>query len=227
MYSVPSLTSVTGTLPHTSIIDLKGLPIMKRLILTAVILSSLTACNKNLSGNPQNPQPMLPTWIWLTSNHKATPQKKLTGLWMQPQNKRLRLLQLPMTNMIQTVFIRDQTILPFHPQLKRRLLPGETVEVQFRPEGFVPIYKIIASTGLAGTHLRIVAETNNDVIDAVKINQGDCKIAGVEPYTVKFPQRVHYGMVFDLALENCTATQINNVTLSTVQGQLSHRPMEE
>jgi hypothetical protein len=29
-------------------------------------------------------------------------------------NKRLRLLQLPMTNMIQTVFIRDQTILPFH-----------------------------------------------------------------------------------------------------------------
>ena len=201
---------------------------MKRLILTAVILSSLTACNKKPAEESTEP---------------ATDVANMDLADLKPQGDTSEKADWPLDAATEqkaeaaaiahdqydpdSIYTGSDNIAIPSPQLKRRLLPGETVEVQFRPEGFVPIYKIIASTGPAGTHLRIVAETNNDVIDAVKINQGDCKIAGVEPYTVKFPQRVHYGMVFDLALENCTATQINNVTLSTVQGQLSHRPMEE
>lgn len=201
---------------------------MKRLILTAVILSSLTACNKKPVGE---------------STEQASDVANMDLADLKPKGDTSEKADWPLDAATEqkaeaaaiahdqydpdSIYTGSDNIAIPSPRLKRRLLPGETVEVQFRPEGFVPIYKIIASTGPAGTHLRIVAETNNDVIDAVKINQGDCKIAGVEPYTVKFPQRVHYGMVFDLALENCTATQINNVTLSTVQGQLSHRPMEE
>ncbi len=204
---------------------------MKRLMLTAVILTSLTACNKKPVEESTEP----------TASTTDIGNMDLADL--KPQGDTSEKADWPLDAATEqkaeaaaiahdkydpdSIFTGSDNIAIPPPQLKRRLLPGETVEVQFRPEGFVPIYKIIATTGLAGTNLRILAETNNDVIDRIKINQGDCKIAGVEPYTIKFPQRVHYGTVFDLAIENCTATQITNVTLFTIQGQLSHRPMEE
>ena len=200
---------------------------MKRLILTAVILSSLTACNKKPVGE---------------STEQASDVANMDLADLKPKGDTSEKADWPLDAATEqkaeaaaiahdqydpdSIYTGSDNIAIPPPQLKRRLLPGETVEVQFRPEGFVPIYQIIARTGLNGTRLRIIAETR-DVIDKVEVNHGQCKIANVEPYTVRFPQRVENSNLLDLVIANCTATQINNVTLYTMQGQLSHRPMEE
>mgnify|MGYP000031113175 CR=1 FL=1 len=112
------------------------------------------------------------------------------------------------------------------PQLKRKLLPGEALEVKFRPADTYVGFTVITSTVLDSTRLKVVSEVD-DVLDKVEMNNPNCKVIGVEPYTVEFPKRVYYGNTFNLILDGCTANEISEVYLYTTRGKLTHRAIVE
>ena len=112
------------------------------------------------------------------------------------------------------------------PQLKRELLPGEALEVNFRPAEAYTGFKATAQTVLDTTRLNIFSEID-DVLDKVEMDNPNCKVIGVEPYTVEFPKRVYYGNTFNLILDGCTADEISEVYLYTTRGKLTHRAIVE
>lgn len=112
------------------------------------------------------------------------------------------------------------------PQLKRKLLPGEALEVKFRPAEAYTGFKATAQTVLDTTRLNIFSEID-DVLDKVEIDNPNCKVTGVEPYTVKFPSHVYYGDRFNLLLKGCTADEIKEVYFYTAHGKLTYQAIVE
>lgn len=200
---------------------------MKRLILTAVILSSLTACNKKPVGESTEP---------------ATDVANMDLADLKPQGNTSEKADWPLDAATEqkaeaaaiahdqydpdSIYTGSDNIAIPPPQLKRRLLEGEAIEVKFRPVDSSPIFQVIANTVNKTTRLRVVSEVE-EVIDKVEINNGDCTVKGVEPVTVKFPKVMYYGAVFDLILNNCSSQQIQQVDLYTTHGKLAYSPIVE
>lgn len=107
------------------------------------------------------------------------------------------------------------------PQLKRKLLPGEALEVKFRPAEAYVGFKVRTETVLDTTRLHVFAEID-DVLDKVEMDNPNCKVIGIEPYTVKFPKRTYYGDKFNLLLKGCTADEIKEIYLYTAHGKLTY-----
>ena len=98
--------------------------------------------------------------------------------------------------------------------------------MKFRPADTYVGFTVITSTVLDSTRLKVVSEVD-DVLDKVEMSNPNCKVIGVEPYTVEFPKRVYYGNTFNLILDGCTADEISEVYLYTTRGKLTHRAIVE
>lgn len=195
---------------------------MKKLILTATILSLLTACTKS----PENSS---------STSADTTTESVQPHADAQPNPDAINPAKLREAEAAAIAHDRydpdsinegaENIDIP-PPQLKRKLQPGEALEVKFRPVDSYPNFQIITQSVLDTTRLRVVSEVN-DVLDKVEMDNGNCKVVGVEPYNIKFPKKVYYGNVFNLLLDGCTAEQINEVYLYTTHGKLTYTAIRE
>lgn len=202
--------------------ELKGHFAMKKLILTATILSLLTACTKS----PENSS---------STSADTTTESVQPHADAQPNPDAINPAKLREAEAAAIAHDRydpdsinegaENIDIP-PPQLKRKLQPGEALEVKFRPVDSYPNFQIITQSVLDTTRLRVVSEVN-DVLDKVEMDNGNCKVVGVEPYNIKFPKKVYYGNVFNLLLDGCTAEQINEVYLYTTHGKLTYTAIRE
>lgn len=188
---------------------------MKQIFITAVILSTLTACHKT----PEQ------------SSSEATNESTTA----QYQNNSKQQLKEQAAEAAAIAHDRydpdsiyegvDNAEIP-QPQLKRELLPSETLEVKFRPVDAYPNFTVVTQTTYDITRLKVVSEIN-DVIDKVETDNQNCIVTGVEPYTVKFPTPTNYGDLFKLVLDGCRADEINEVYLYTTRGKITYRAIAE
>lgn len=199
---------------------------MKRLILTAVILSSLTACNKQPTEESTAAADVAHADLADLKPQGDTSEKADWPLDAAKEQKAEAAAIAHDQYDPDSIYTGSDNIAIPPPQLKRRLLEGEAIEVKFRPVDSSPIFQVIANTVNKTTRLRVVSEVE-EMIDKVEINNGDCTVKGVEPVTVKFPKVMYYGAVFDLILNNCTSQQIQQVDLYTTHGKLAYSPIVE
>ena len=193
---------------------------MKKLIITTAILFSLTACNKT-------PDNATSTNTTTESDQQKSDVQPNDGAIDQAKEREAEAAAIAHDRYDPDSIYEgaDNIDIP-PPQLKRKLLPGEALEVKFRPADTYVGFKVITSTVLDTTRLRVVSEID-DVLDKVEMDNPNCKVTGVEPYTVQFPNRVYYGDNFNLLLKGCTANEINEVYLYTTHGKLTHRAIVE
>lgn len=188
---------------------------MKQIFITAVILATLTACNKT-------PEPSSPD---ITSESTNTPTQDDSKQQLKEQEAEAAAIAHDRYDPDSIYAGADNTDIP-PPQLKRELLPSETVEVKFRPVGSPPNFIVVTQTIYDTTRLKVVSEVN-DVIDKVEMDNPNCKVVGVEPYTTKFPSVSYYGAIFKLVLKGCTAEEIKEVYLYTTHGKLTYQAIVE
>lgn len=112
------------------------------------------------------------------------------------------------------------------PQMKIKLQPGEELVVNFRPAEAYVGFQVRTGTVYDSTRLSVFSEID-DVLDKVEIDNPNCKVTGVDPYTVKFPNHVYYGEKFDLRLKGCTADEIKEVYFYTAHGKLTYQAIAE
>ena len=199
---------------------------MKRLILTAVILSSLTACNKQPTEESTAAADVAHADLADLKPQGDTSEKADWPLDAAKEQKAEAAAIAHDQYDPDSIYTGSDNIAIPPPQLKRRLLEGEAIEVKFRPVDSSPIFQVMANTVNKTTRLRVVSEVE-EVIDKVEINNGDCTVKGVEPVTVKFPKVMYYSAVFDLILNNCSSQQIQQVDLYTTHGKLAYSPIIE
>ncbi|MEG1856947.1 MAG: hypothetical protein RR231_15835 [Acinetobacter sp.] len=193
---------------------------MKKLIITTAILFSLTACNKT-------PENATPANTATESAQQKSDVPSNDGAMDQAKEREAEAAAIAHDRYDpDSIYEGAENIDIPPPQLKRKLLPGEALEVKFRPADTYVGFKVITSTVLDTTRLRVVSEID-DVLDKVEMDNPNCKVTGVEPYTVQFPNRVYYGDNFNLLLKGCTANEINEVYLYTTHGKLTHRAIVE
>lgn len=194
---------------------------MKKLIITTAILFSLTACNKSPESTTSATDQATES-----AQHESDVQPN-DGAMDQAKERKAETAAIAHDRYDPDSIYEgaDNIDIP-PPQLKRKLMPGEALEVTFRPADTYVGFKVITSTVLDTTRLRVVSEID-DVLDKVEMDNPNCKVTGVEPYTVKFPNRVYYGDNFNLLLKGCTANEINEVYLYTTRGKLTHRAIIE
>ncbi|MFR9680737.1 hypothetical protein [Acinetobacter sp. SEK570] len=188
---------------------------MKQIVITAVILVTLTACHKT-------PEPSSPD---ITSESTNTPIQDDSKQQLKEQEAEAAAIAHDRYDPDSIYTGADNTDIP-PPQLKRELLPSEAVEVKFRPIGSPPNFIVVTQTIYDTTRLKVVSEVN-DVIDKVEMDNPNCKVVGVEPYTTKFPSVSYYGAVFKLVLKGCTAEEIKQVYLYTTHGKLTYQAIVE
>lgn len=188
---------------------------MKKMIITAAICTLLTACSKT----PESPAAA-------DSTHESvSPDDSSAKDEAKEREAELAAIAHDRYDP-DSIYEGAENIDIPPPQLKRKLLPGEALEVTFRPAETYVGFTVITSTVLDSTRLRVVSEVN-DVLDKVEMDNPNCKVTGVEPYTVEFPKRTYYGDNFNLLLKGCTADEIKEVYLYTTHGKLTHRAIVE
>ena len=193
---------------------------MKKLIITTAILFSLTACNKT-------PDNATSTNTTTESDQQKSDVQPNDGAIDQAKEREAEAAAIAHDRYDPDSIYEgaDNIDIP-PPQLKRKLLPGEALEVKFRPVDSYPNFKVITSTVLDTTRLKVVSDIE-DVLDKVEMDNPNCQVTGVEPYTVAFPKKVYYGNTFNLRLDGCTAEEINEVYLYTTHGKLTYRAIVE
>ena len=202
--------------------ELKGHFAMKKLILTAAILSLLTACSKP---SENSSSPSVDTTTESVQPH-ADAQSNPDAI--DPDKLREAEAAAIAHDRYDpdSIYTGAENIDSPPPQLKRKLQPGEALEVKFRPVDSYPNFQVVTQSVLDTTRLKVVSEIE-DVLDKVEMDNPNCKVVAVEPYTVKFPTKIYYGFVFNLRLEGCTAEQINEVYLYTTHGKLTYTAIRE
>ena len=193
---------------------------MKKLIITTAILFSLTACNKT-------PENATPANTATESAQQKSDVPSNDGAMDQAKEREAEAAAIAHDRYDPDSIYdgADDTDIP-PPQLKRKLLPSEALEVTFRPVDAYPNFIVITQTIYDSTRLRVVSQID-DVLDKVETDNPNCKVTGVEPYTVKFPNRTYYGDNFNLLLDGCTSTEINEVYLYTTRGKITYRAIVE
>ena len=192
---------------------------MNKLILTATLLSPLTACSKTPEHNASSSAE--------TATEPSQQPTQANDANDQAKEREAEAAAIAHDRYDpDSIYTGAENIDIPPPQLKRKLQPGEAVEVKFRPVDSYPNFQIITQSVLDTTRLRVVSEVN-DVLDKVEMDNPNCKVVAVEPYTVKFPTKVYYGAVFDLRLEGCTSEEINEVYLYTTHGKLTYTAIRE
>lgn len=193
---------------------------MNKLMMTVALLSILTACSKTPEHDASSSAGTPP---------ESSQQQVQTNDTDQDQAKEREAEAAAIAHDRydpDSIYTGAENIDIPPPQLKRKLLPGEAVEVKFRPVDSYPNFQIITQSVLDTTRLRVVSEVN-DVLDKVEMDNPNCKVVAVEPYTVKFPKQVYYGNAFNLRLEGCTSEEINEVYLYTTHGKLTYTAIRE
>ncbi|EEY88005.1 hypothetical protein HMPREF0018_00752 [Acinetobacter radioresistens SH164] len=216
MCSAPSSQSHNQALwiyPHSRF---KGHTAMKKLIITAALFTLLTACSKT----PESPASAA------NSEHESVSSDD-SAIKDETKEREAEAAAIAHDRYDpDSIYEGAENIDIPPPQMKRKLLPGEALEVKFRPAETYVGFTVITSTVLDSTRLRVVSEVN-DVLDKVEIDNPNCKVIGIEPYTVKFPKQTYYGDNFNLLLKGCTADEIKEVYLYTTRGKLTHRAIVE
>ncbi|MEG2446030.1 MAG: hypothetical protein RSB22_08310 [Acinetobacter sp.] len=196
---------------------------MKKLIITAAIFTLLTACNKT----PENTTSATDTTTESAQHESDAQLNDNKAAQDQAKEREAEAAAIAHDRYDpDSIYDGAENIDIPPPQLKRKLLPGEALEVKFRPADTYVGFTVITSTVLDNTRLKVVSEVD-DVLDKVEMNNPNCKVIGVEPYTVEFPKRVYYGNTFNLILDGCTANEISEVYLYTTRGKLTHRAILE
>lgn len=196
---------------------------MKKLIITAAIFTLLTACNKT----PENTTSATDTTTESAQHESDAQLNDNKAAQDQAKEREAEAAAIAHDRYDpDSIYDGAENIDIPPPQLKRKLLPGEALEVKFRPADTYVGFTVITSTVLDSTRLKVVSEVD-DVLDKVEMNNPNCKVIGVEPYTVEFPKRVYYGNTFNLILDGCTANEISEVYLYTTRGKLTHRAIVE
>ncbi len=190
---------------------------MNKLLLTIVIITTLTACQKK-------PEPSLSS-----SSDAVSPSTSTLDLPdSSPQSKEQEAEVAAIAHDRydpDSIYTGAENIDIPPPQLNRELLESEAVEVKYRPVDAYPNFKVITSTVYDTTRLKVVSEVN-DVIDKVEMDNKNCKVVGLEPFTTKFPNVTYYGDVFNLVLKGCNATEIKEVNLYTTHGKITYHPID-
>lgn len=196
---------------------------MKKLIITAAIFTLLTACSKT----PENTTSATDTTTESAQHESDAQLNDNKAAQDQAKEREAEAAAIAHDRYDpDSIYEGAENIDIPPPQLKRKLLPGEALEVKFRPADTYVGFTVITSTVLDSTRLKVVSEVD-DVLDKVEMNNPNCKVIGVEPYTVEFPKRVYYGNTFNLILDGCTANEISEVYLYTTRGKLTHRAILE
>lgn len=196
---------------------------MKKLIITAAIFTLLTACSKT----PENTTSATDTTTESAQHESDAQLNDNKAAQDQAKEREAEAAAIAHDRYDpDSIYDGAENIDIPPPQLKRKLLPGEALEVKFRPADTYVGFTVITSTVLDSTRLKVVSEVD-DVLDKVEMNNPNCKVIGVEPYTVEFPKRVYYGNTFNLILDGCTANEISEVYLYTTRGKLTHRAILE
>ncbi|RGD92578.1 hypothetical protein [Acinetobacter sp. SWAC57] len=196
---------------------------MKKLLITAAIFTLLTACNKT----PENTTSAIDTTTESAQHESDAQLNDNKAAQDQAKEREAEAAAIAHDHYDpDSIYDGAENINIPPPQLKRKLLPGEALEVKFRPADTYVGFTVITSTVLDSTRLKVVSEVD-DVLDKVEMNNPNCKVIGVEPYTVEFPKRVYYGNTFNLILDGCTADEISEVYLYTTRGKLTHRAIVE
>ncbi|WP_333661202.1 hypothetical protein [Acinetobacter sp.] len=200
---------------------------MNRLILTTTLLLTLTACHKSPVEESHTP----PADAADTGVADPEPQDN-TGSqvdWPLDEARERKAEAAAIAHDAydpDSIYTGSDNVAIPPPQLKRRLLPGEALDTEYRPVGFTRTFQVRASTIYDITRLRVMSESN-DVVDRIEINGGACQISGFEPYTIRFPVKVIYATTFNLIVRNCRADQIREVDLYTTYGKLPYTLIEE
>ncbi len=207
----PVRKAVIKRFGFTRIPDFKGHTAMKKMIITAALFTLLTACSKT----PESPAAAA------NSEHESVSSND-SAIKDETKEREAELAAIAHDRYDPDSIYEDAENIDIPPpQMKRKLLPGEALEVKFRPAETYVGFTVITSTVLDSTRLRVVSEVN-DVLDKVEMDNPNCKVTGVEPYTVEFPKRTYYGDNFNLLLKGCTADEIKEVYLYTTRGKLTY-----
>ncbi|EOR09495.1 hypothetical protein F896_00987 [Acinetobacter genomosp. 15BJ] len=189
---------------------------MKKLILVTLIMSTLSACQKkpdeHSSAVSSEAQASIDTQTQTESN-------------LQVKEQEAEAIAHDRYDPDSTYTGADNIDIP-PPQLKRELLAGEALEVKYRPVDAYPNFQVITSTVYETTRLKVVSEVN-DVIDKVEMDNPNCKVVGLEPFTTKFPSVSYYGAIFNIVLKGCSAEEIKEVYLYTTHGKITYRAIVE
>ena len=189
---------------------------MKKLILATVIVSTLTACQK---------KPDEHSSVASSEAQASIDTQTESNLQVKEQEAEAAAIAHDRYDPDSTYTGAENIDIP-PPQLKRELLAGEALEVKYRPVDAYPNFKVITSTVYDTTRLKVVSEVN-DVIDKVEMDNPNCKVVGLEPFTTKFPSVSYYGAIFNIVLKGCSAEEIKEVYLYTTHGKITYRPIVE
>jgi len=184
---------------------------MKKMIITAAIFTLLTACSKT----PENPASAADS-----AHESVSPEDSAAKDEAKEREAEAAAIAHDRYDPDSIYEGAENVDIP-PPQLKRKLLPGEALEVKFRPAEAYVGFKVRTETVLDTTRLHVFSEID-DVLDKVEMDNPNCKVTGVEPYTVEFPKRTYYGDKFNLLLKGCTADEIKEVYLYTTRGKLTY-----
>ncbi|MFW1955171.1 lipoprotein [Acinetobacter guillouiae] len=189
---------------------------MNKLLLTIVIITTLTACQKKPDEHPSVASSEAQTSI--ATQTESTSQAK-------EQEAEDAAIAHDRYNP-DSIYTGAENIDIPPPQLKRELLESEAVEVKYRPVDAYSNFKVITSTVYDTTRLKVVSQVN-DVIDKVEMDNKNCKVVGLEPFTTKFPSVSYYGAVFNIVLKGCSAEEIKEIYLYTTHGKITYRAIVE
>lgn len=207
----PICTAVIKPFGFIRLPDFKGHTAMKKLIITAAIFTLLTACSKT----PENPASAADN-----AHESISPEDSAAKDEAKEREAEAAAIAHDRYDPDSIYEGAENVDIP-PPQLKRKLLPGEALEVTFRPAEAYVGFKVRTETVLDTTRLHVFAEID-DVLDKVEMDNPNCKVTGVEPYTVEFPKRTYYGDKFNLLLKGCTADEIKEVYFYTAHGKLTY-----
>jgi len=136
---------------------------MKKLLITAAILTLLTACNKT----PENTNSATDT-ATESAQHESDAQLNDNTAKDQAKEREAEAAAIAHDRYDPDSIYdgADDTDIP-PPQLKRKLLPSEALEVTFRPVDAYPNFIVITQTIYDSTRLRVVSQID-DVLDKVE-----------------------------------------------------------
>jgi hypothetical protein len=184
---------------------------MKKLIITAAICTLLTACSKTPESTASAAD---------TAHESAQPDNPAVQDEAKEREAEAAAIAHDRYDP-DSIYEGAENIDIPPPQMKIKLQPGEELVVNFRPADTYTGFKVSTGTVYDSTRLSVFSEID-DVLDKVEIDNPNCKVTGVDPYTVKFPNHVYYGERFDLRLKGCTADEIKEVYFYTAHGKLTY-----
>lgn len=197
---------------------------MNRLILSSMLIIALSACNKS----PDNASQASSSTMDEATKAQLNSAIASDSNAIDPAKEREAELAAIAHDRYDpdSIYSGAENIDIPPPQLKRKLLPGEALEVKFRPaEAFVG-FQVSTYTVLDTTRLSVFTEID-DVLDKIEMDNPNCKVSAVEPYTFKLPKHIHYGGKFNLLLKGCTADEIKEVYFYTAHGKLTYTAIVE